>query len=123
MPARFNPTGSQGFQSTNVAITSIVGNQAFCVDNFGKHYQLRTTDIVGSGSLPQAGEFWTIDRTLGRGYTFQCRTSANPPIANTSTTSLLAALVATGLIQEQLGVTGAVGESISAGYCFNSVDL
>ncbi len=111
---------SQGFASVKVGINAIENNVAFCNDRRGRQYKVGANYMVGSGALPQVGEEWLIDRTLGY-WTFSSRLSANPPTATESIPSILQALAQTGLVQTQQGTTSASGASVSAGYLFNSV--
>lgn len=91
-----DPTGnSRGFNQIQATILSVTSGKALCQDKLGRLYpSISVTNMVGSGSYPQAGESWMLSKANG-GWTFFSRVTPVLPVVTNSST-LVQALVAHG---------------------------
>jgi hypothetical protein len=100
------PSNAQGFSQALVTVTSVDSNQtAICTDRYQRYYPpISILNIAGSGSLPQAGDVWLVDRSNG-GWTFKTRVAPNLPVITGSTSGDTGAVVSALLTAlDSLGV-------------------
>jgi len=110
-PSKSPGAHTLGFAHKTVIITGLTDDgRVVCKDNFGKEILVNASVQRAKGLPPQVGERWFIDRALG-GWTLAACLSVPPPgsqvvtglrpLMDPASSSLLDALVALGLVDDQ----------------------